>query len=197
MVSGIRGLPWCAACLALLTGAASAQTAAILIPGAGGPVPIDFLMRNRGAFASAGVETFVATSPQEAVSVAAKIKAANRRVVIVGMSRGGMMAAGALSMGARVDGVVFVSTGLDQARQRIGSPTRLPQALVVHHRDDSCSLTRPQEVAGFAAWSGGRARVAWIDTQGREPPNPCGPRGAHGFYMQDGPAVRAILSFVR
>ncbi|MBX9757465.1 MAG: hypothetical protein K2Y29_01725 [Beijerinckiaceae bacterium] len=176
---------------------AMAQTAAILIPGAGGPVPSDFLMRNRNAFAGAGVETFIANSPQEAVAESLKLKAAKRRVVMVGMSRGGRMAAVALASGAKVDGVVFVSTGLDDARQRIGSPMRLPPALIVHHRSDGCDLTSPSQVQGFATWSGGRARVAWIDTQGREPPNPCGPRGAHGFYMQDGPAVGAILAFVR
>ncbi len=177
--------------------AVSAQTAAILMPGAGGPVPIDFLMRNQNAFSSAGVETFIATSPQQAVAISQKLKAANRRVFLVGMSRGGMMASGAIASGAKVDGLVFVSTGLGVARQRLGSPTRLPQTLIVHHRDDGCAQTSPQEVAGFVQWSGGRARVAWMDMQGREPPNPCGPRGAHGFYMQDGPAVRAILSFVR
>jgi hypothetical protein len=190
-------LPLVVSSLIISISGANAQTAAILIPGAGGPVPIDFLMRNRSAFEGAGVETFVVTSPKEAVGLAAKIKVANRRVVMVGMSRGGWMAAGALAMGARVDGVVFVSAGLDQARQRIGSPARLPPALVVHHREDACDKTRPQEVPGFVAWSAGRARVVWIDTQGREAPNPCGPRGAHGFYLQDGPAVRAILSFVR
>ncbi|MFN3892855.1 MAG: hypothetical protein ACK4MV_20855 [Beijerinckiaceae bacterium] len=181
----------------LAAASASAQTAAILIPGAGGPVPIDFLMRNRSAFARAGVETFVATSPQEVARLSQKLKAGSRRVVIVGMSRGGVTAAGALAAGARVDGVVLVSTSLDLVRQRIGSPSRLPPALVVHHRNDGCGKTRPQEVPGFVAWSGGRARVAWVDTRGPEAPNPCGPRGAHGFYMQDGPAVSAILSFVR
>lgn len=175
---------------------ASAQTAAILIPGAGGPVPIDFLMRNQNAFASAGVETFVATSPQQAVALSQKLRAANRRVFLVGMSRGAMMASGAIAEGARVDGVVFVSAGLNAVRQRLGSTARLPPALVVHHRNDDCHLTSPQDVPGFVQWSGGRSRVAWIDTQGREPPNPCGPRGAHGFYMQDGPPMRAILSFV-
>ncbi len=182
---------------ALTAASASAQTAAILIPGAGGPVPIDFLMRNQNAFASAGVEAIVATSPQQAVAISQKLKAANRRVFLVGMSRGGMMASGAIAAGAKVDGVVFVSTGLNAVRQRIGSPARLPRTLIVHHRNDGCDRTSPQEVAGFVQWSGGRARVAWMDMQGREPPNPCGPRGAHGFYMQDGPAVRAILSFVR
>ncbi len=186
-----------AALLSFAAVPAWAQTAAILIPGAGGPVPSDFLMRNRSAFAGAGVETFVANTPQEAVALSAKLKASGRRVVMVGMSRGGWMAAGALASGAKVDGVVFVSTGLNQARQRIGSPARLPPALIVHHRNDGCDKTAPGEVQGFAAWSGGRARVAWIDTQGREAPNPCGPRGAHGFYMQDGPAVGAILAFVR
>ncbi|MDP2356680.1 MAG: hypothetical protein Q8M31_11550 [Beijerinckiaceae bacterium] len=182
---------------ALTVSGARAQTAAILIPGAGGPVPIDFLMRNTNAFSSAGVEAFVATSPQQAVALSQKLKSANRRVFLVGMSRGGMMASGAVAAGAKVDGVVFVSTGLNAVRQRIGSPSRLPQTLIVHHRNDGCDRTSPREVASFVQWSGGRARVAWMDTQGREPPNPCGPRGAHGFYMQDGPAVRAILSFVR
>ena len=108
-----------------------------------------------------------------------------------------MMAAGALASGARVDGVVFISAGLGQIRQRLGSPARLPSALVVHHRNDGCALTSPEEVPGFVAWSQGRAQAAWIDTVGGEPPNPCGPRGAHGFYMQDSAPMRAILSFVR
>ena len=163
---------------------ASAQSAAILIPGAGGPAPIDFLMRNMDAFSRAGIEPIVATSPQQAVAFSQKLKAANRRVFLVGMSRGGMMASGAIAAGAKVDGVVFVSTGLGAVRQRIGSPAQLPSTLVVHHRNDDCHLTSPQEVTGFVQWSGGRARVAWIDTQGREPPNPCGPRGAHGFYTR-------------
>ncbi len=177
--------------------AASAQTAAILIPGAGGPVPKRFLMRKRRAFAGAGLETFVATSPQEAVGLSQKLKASNRRVVLIGMSRGAMMAGAAIGAGARVDAVVFVSAGLEMVRQRVGSPARLPSALVVHHRRDGCNFTPPENVPGFLSWSGGRARVAWIDNQGPEVPNPCGPRGAHGFYMQDGQAVGAILAFAR
>lgn len=196
MVRAIGGL--CVVFAALIgSSAAGAQTAAILIPGAGGPAPSDFLMRNRGAFAGAGVETFVATSPQQAVDISRKLKAANRRVVLVGMSRGAMMAGAALGAGARVDRVVFVSAGLGAVRQRIGSPAALPSALVVHHRRDGCNVTPPGDVPEFVAWSGGRARVAWIDNQGPEAPNPCGPRGAHGFYMQDGAAVAAILSFAR
>jgi hypothetical protein len=183
--------------LGLPASQASAQTAAILLPGAGGAVPIDFLMRNRSAFTAAGVETFVATNPREAAALSRQLKEARRRVVIVGMSRGGLMVAGALAAGARADGVVFVSAGLNRVRERLGSPARLPPALIVHHRHDGCDKTRPGEIPGFVKWSGGRARVAWFDNQGPEPRNPCGPRGAHGFYMQDGPAVRAILAFVR
>lgn len=183
--------------LGLPAGQASAQTAAILLPGAGGAVPIDFLMRNRSAFAAAGVETFVVTNPEAAAAVSRQLKEARRRVVIVGMSRGGLMVARALALGARADGVVFVSTGFDGVRKRLGSPARLPPALIVHHRNDGCDATRPGAIPAFVKWSGGRARVVWFDNSGPEPPNPCGPRGAHGFYMQDGPAMRAILAFVR
>jgi hypothetical protein len=49
----------------------------------------------------------------------------------------------------------------------------------------------------FAAWSGGRASVRWVNVQGPEVPRVCGPMGAHGFYRQDGGAVAAINGFIR
>lgn len=170
---------------------------AILIPGAGGPVPIDFLMRNQRAIGGAGIETKVATSPREAAAIAKAERKAGRKVVIVGMSRGAAMAANALASGAPVNGVVFVSGPLDNVRNRLGSAARLPRALVVHHRQDGCDRTSPRAVPGFISWSRGKARVAWINTSGTPARNPCGPRGAHGFYMQDGPAVSAIVNFIK
>ncbi len=170
---------------------------AILIPGAGGPVPIDFLMRNQSRISSAGIETKVATSPREAVAIAKAERKAGRKVVIVGMSRGASMAASALAAGAPANGVVFVSGGLDDVRSRLGAPARLPRTLVVHHRQDACVKTPPQAVPAFVGWSRGKARVVWVNTSGAPPRNPCGPRGAHGYFMQDGPAVSAIINFVR
>ncbi len=194
---------FCAVCILNLavhghsSGARAQGAAAILLPGAGGAVPIDFLIRNQNAFASAGIETHVATSPQQAVSIAQDLQKRGRKSVLVGMSRGGLMTASALASGAPVAGAVFVSAEFNSVRARLASPARLPASLVVHHRRDGCAMTSPAGVPGFIAWSGGKARVSWFDNQGPEVPNPCGPRGAHGFYQQDGPPVAAIISFVR
>ena len=176
---------------------ARAQTGVILIPGAGGPGPYDFLMRNRSRFSSAGLETFVATSAQEAVAVSQTLRAQRRKSVIVGMSRGGIATAAALAAGAPVSGAVFVSSNFRAVRGQLGSPRQLPPTLVVHHRQDGCGPTTPANVGGFAAWAGGKVRVAWFNNQGPEVPNPCGPRGAHGFYMNDAGPIGAIIRFAR
>lgn len=123
--------------------------------------------------------------------------AKGRKVVVVGMSQGGRRAAEAIAAGAPMAGVVFVAAPLRLVTSTIGSSARLPAALVVHHRRDGCGKTLPDGVGHFQTWAGGKARVRWIDTTGSEAPNPCGPRGAHGFYQQDGPAVSAIIEFVR
>jgi hypothetical protein len=187
------------AALALSTapGAADAQTAAILIAGAGGPVPTDFLVRNRARFEAAGIPVEVVASGNEAVAAARRITAQGRKFVLVGMSRGGRGVALALAGGARAAGAVFVSAPLGLAREALGSPSRLPPTLVVHHRRDGCDSTAPGGVGPFVSWSGGRARVAWFDNDGPPAPNPCGPRGAHGYFMNDGPPVSAIISFIR
>jgi dienelactone hydrolase len=177
--------------------AAAQGTVAILIPGAGGPVPSDFLMRNIGRFNSAGVETVVATSPQQAISLAGGLRAQQRKAVIVGMSRGGQMAANALAGGAPVVGAVFVSSGYDQIRSILGSPARLPPTLVVHHRLDRCPMTLPTAISPFSAWAKGKVSVAVFDNQGAPVPNECGPRGAHGYFMDDASPIAAIVSFVR
>jgi hypothetical protein len=167
------------------------------MPGAGGAVPGDFLMRNRSRISGAGIETKVATSPGAATEIAHAEKRKGRRVVIVGMSRGALQAGKALAAGAPADGVVLVAGPLRKVASSVGSPTRLPRTLVVHHRHDACPKTPPSGVGYFQKWSGGRASVAWIATSGGSDDRPCGPRGAHGFYSQDGPAVSAIIGFIR
>jgi pimeloyl-ACP methyl ester carboxylesterase len=179
------------------TSGACAQTAAILVPGAGGPGPYDFLIRNRNRFSSAGIETFVATSAQEAASLVQSLKSQRRKAVIVGMSRGGIATARALASGAPASGVVFVSSNFRAVRRQLGSQGNLPPALIVHHRRDGCRPTTPSNVASFAAWARGKVRVAWFDNSGQEARNPCGPRGAHGFFMNDSGPVSAIIGFVR
>jgi hypothetical protein len=170
---------------------------AILMPGAGGATPIDFLVRNQAGFGGAGVSVIVTTSSGEAASISLSEAAKGRKVVFVGMSRGTIDVANAVAAGAKADGVVFVSGAYDKVRSQLGSPAKLPPALIVHHRRDECGATPPSAVDSFVAWSAGKTSVRWISNQGGAVPNPCGPRGAHGFYMQDGAAVSAINSFIR
>ena len=178
---------------------ASAQGSrlAVLMPGAGGAVPIDFLVRNEGRIRAAGIETVVTTSPGQAASLVQASIANKPKVVLVGMSRGARDVAQALRSGARPSGVILVSGALGPAMQILGSPAVLPATLLVHHRRDECPRTSPAVAQRFAAWSGGRARLHWIDNTGNAVPNPCGPRGAHGFFIEDGAAVAAIVAFIQ
>jgi len=197
--------------LVLLVPSASAQkggTVAILLPGKVGAVPFEFLMRNRSKIGGAGIETRVTLSPVEAAQIARAEKQKGRKVVFVGFSLGAMRIAKALKAGAPADGVVLVSGVLRKAMSGLGSSAKLPPTLIVHHRSDPCEATRSADVGAFQQWSGGRARVVWINTHprpGSSPAgakqslldDPCGPYRAHGFFMQDSQAVAAIVGFIR
>jgi hypothetical protein len=185
--------------LLLFAPTASAQqggTVAILMPGASGGSPNDFLVRNRGRI-GAGIETRMTTSPSQAAEIARSEKKKGRKVVLVGMSRGALHVGQALAAGAPADGAVFVSGPLRNVASALGSDAKLPPSLVVHHRNDACRLTPPSGVGFFQKWSGGRANVTWITTTGGRDDRPCQARGAHGFFMQDGPAVSAITGFIK
>jgi len=43
----------------------------------------------------------------------------------------------------------------------------------------------------------GKARLQWINTSGEPSSDPCNAQGAHGFFRQDGPAIGAIIGFIR
>lgn len=180
-----------------LVGEAQAQPAkpratAILVPGAGGPVPSDFLMRNRAAFEQRGIATIVAQG-----DIAGIVARAPLPVVVVGMSRGTLAAAAGAS---RADGLVLVSGPLmpgpapRSVKAVAGSPAALPPTLIVHNPNDGCASTPASGVAPFQAWSG-RAQVAWVSS-GPGQGNPCGPFAAHGFAGNDGAAIGAITGFI-
>lgn len=170
---------------------------AILMPGAGGAVSSDFLVRNKGRIGGSGVSVVLTTSSREAASLSQNASAKGRRVILVGMSRGSIDVANALRAGAKANGVVLVSGAYSKVQSALGSPSRLPATLAVHHRNDECQSTPASALTSFVSWSGGRVSARWISSQGSPVPNPCGPRGAHGFYMQDGDAVSAINGFIR
>jgi hypothetical protein len=142
------------------------------------------------------MSVIVTTLSGEAASISQSEAGKGRKVVLVGMSRG-TIDVNAFAAGAKADGVVLVSGAYDNVRSRLGSPANLPPVLIIHHRGDECGVTPPSAVDSFGAWPGGRASVRWIRNQGSPVPNPCGPRGAHGFYMKDGAGLSAINSFIQ
>lgn len=176
---------------------AVAANVAILMPGSHGIVPGDFLVRNQGRFKSAGIRTILTASATEAADAVAAEAAHGRKVVIVGMSKGAVDAAQAITAGARPIGIVFVSGIHSRVMAALGTPDKLPATLVVHHRHDICKFTPPGIAAQFVAWTHGKARLKWIDTTGEPGSDPCNAQGAHGFFKQDGPAVAAIISFIQ
>jgi hypothetical protein len=179
------------------TSPAAAANVAVLMPGSSGIVPGDFLVRNEGRLRGAGIRTIVTTSPSSAAEAIAAETSQGRKIVIVGMSKGSVDVASALASGARPSGAVFVSGIHAMVIATLGSPDRLPATLVVHHSQDACRRTPPSGASSFVAWSGGKARIQWINTTGQPSNNPCNAQGAHGFFKQDGPAVSAIISFVK
>jgi dienelactone hydrolase len=179
-------------------GQAAAADVAIMMPGSGGIHPGDFLVRNEDNFKRAGIRTIVTTSPSTAAQAVAAEATQKRKSVIVGMSRGAADAAEALAAGARPAGVVLVSGVYGRVIPALrNNPDLLPATLVVHHARDICKFTLPGAANEFVAWSRGKARVHWINTTGEPSSNPCNARGAHGFFRQDGPAVAAIVAFIK
>jgi hypothetical protein len=180
-----------------LTAPASAAQVAILMPGSAGIVPGDFLVRNEARFKAAGLRTVLTTSPSEAAAAVASAASQGQKAVLVGMSKGSVDVASALASGAKPAGAVFVSGIHQRMIATLGSPDRLPATLVVHHSRDICKFTLPSGAQEFVAWSHGKARVQWINTDGEPSDNPCNARAAHGFFRKDGPAVAAIIAFVK
>ena len=178
-------------------GVAAAADVAILMPGSSGIVPGDFLVRNEDKFKRAGIRTIMTTSSATAAETVAAEAAQGRKSVIVGMSKGAVDAAAAIAAGARPAGAVFVSGIHSRMIATLGTPDRLPATLVVHHSRDVCKFTLPAGALEFVAWARGKARLQWIDTEGEPSSNPCNAQGAHGFFRQDGPALAAIIGFVR
>ena len=163
------------------------------------------LVRMREAYAARGFAVLV---PDAGVSVPAAVKymaAIKRPVTLVGTSRGTQRAAEGIAQGARPDALVltsgFLSPQSGEGVNRsvialLGSPSLLPRTLVIHHRHDGCRFTSPAGVEPFIKWSGGRARVVWLDG-GTAVGNPCQARGHHGFNGLDGEVVSLVAAFAR
>jgi len=158
------------------------------------------LVRTRAAYAAHGFAVLV---PDCCIDVAAAVEYMGRygKVTLVGTSRGTWRAARGIAAGAHPARLVLTSGLLSDAsgnRENViailGSPAALPPTLIVHHRHDECRETLPEGVAPFLAWTGGRARVVWLDG-GASEGDPCEAFAHHGFNGIDGQVVGVVSGF--
>ena len=182
--------------------AGKARAGLVLLTGGDGYVGIgadgsvarsgNWIVRTRGAYARSGIASITLDGGADPAKAVEYMRGIAPRVIVVAMSRGALKVADTLS--ARPDGVVFASSILDGARGMIGDPGRLPPTLIIHHRQDSCRLTLPDSAVTFQQWTGGKARLVWIDG-GSSTGDPCQARAYHGFIGREGQVVGAITSF--
>jgi hypothetical protein len=181
---------------------ANPRASAVLIPGKGGIIPSDPLLRNRAALNAQGIATLTVphgTVIGEAINYMRKIK---EPVGLVGVSAGVHFASRAIGNGAKPDSLVLISGSLGGPGPRpvpapdvIKNPALMPRTLVLHNRNDACDVTPVSAVEPFIKWAGGRASLQWIGGSGPGK-DPCGPNTAHGFMGADGQVVSAIAGFI-
>ena len=182
--------------------AGKARAGLVLLTGGDGYVGIgsdgsverdgNWIIRTRAAYLRNGIASIALDANADPAKAVDYMRGIAPRVVVVAMSRGALKIAGTLP--SRPDGIVFASSMLDDARNAIGDASRLPPTLIIHHKQDSCRLTLPESAIAFQQWTGGRARLLWIDG-GSSTGNPCQARAYHGFIGREGQVVAAIASF--
>ena len=159
------------------------------------------LVRTRNAYRARGLAVLVVDADVDLKAAVDTMRAIKAPVTVIGTSRGTLRAARGIAAGARPDALVLTSGFLsrdsgsgENVESILGSPSRLPRTLVIHHRQDGCRFTQPAGVAPFIKWASGRARVVWIDG-GVSVGNPCRARAHHGFNGNDGRVVALAARF--
>jgi hypothetical protein len=177
----------------------------VLLPGGNGDIGLgedgsiarqrgNWVVNQRAAYARQGMATLLVDAGSSTGEAVRYLRTITPRVVVVAMSRGATRVADTL--GQRPNGVVFASATLNEARAGIGDASRLPATIIIHHRRDTCRATLPSDVEPFVAWTGGKARVTWIDG-GTSSGDVCAARAYHGFVGRKGAVVSAIVGFAR
>lgn len=197
---------------AVLLRPAAPRASVILMPGGDGSLSVgpggqigslkgNQLVRTRAAYQQHGLAVLVVDAGVNLAAAVDYMAAVKKPVIVVGTSRGTLRAAQGIARGARPDALVLTSGfltnesgGGQNVANILGSPEKLPRTLVIHHRHDGCRLTQPAGVEPFIKWSGGRARVAWLDG-GADDGDPCQAKGHHGFAGLDGRVVSLAASF--
>lgn len=197
---------------AVLLRPATPKASVILMPGGDGHIVAgpggqigklkgNQLVRTRAAYRNRGLAVLVVDADVNLAAAVEYMAAIKRPVIVIGTSRGTQRAAQGIARGARPDALVLTSGFLTDesgagrnVANILGSSGKLPRTLVIHHRRDGCKFTRPEGVAPFIRWSGGKARVAWLDG-GTEAGDPCEAKGHHGFAGLDERVVSLAAEF--
>ena len=184
----------------------AASGSVILMPGSDGVIAAgpngeigrlkgNQLVRTRNAYLARGLAVLVIDAGTDLAAAVTYMAAIKRPVTVVATSRGTLRAAQGIARGARPDRLVLTSgfltpeSGSNQnVASILGNPSALPPTLVIHHRQDGCRWTLPAGVEPFVRWSGGRARVAWVEG-GASTGDPCEAAAHHGFNGLDGRVV--------
>ncbi len=159
------------------------------------------LVRTRNAYKAHGLAVLVVDANVNLVAAVDYMRKIKSPVTVIGTSRGTLRAAQGIARGAKPDALVLTagfltnaSGGGQNVANILGSPSRLPKTLVIHHRKDGCKFTQPAGVDPFIKWAGGKARVVWLDG-GSAQGNPCQAKSHHGFLGIDGKVVSAAAGF--
>ncbi|HEY7230922.1 MAG TPA: alpha/beta hydrolase [Pseudolabrys sp.] len=159
------------------------------------------LVRTRRAYLAHGLAVLIVDANVNLARAVDYMAAIKRPVTVVATSRGTLRAAHGIAGGAKPDALVLTSGFLSDgsgSRQNVanilGSPRLLPRTLVIEHRHDSCRFTLPAGVEPFIRWTGGKARVKWLDG-GVDSGDPCQARGHHGFNGLDAEVVSIAAAF--
>ena len=192
----------------------------VLFPGGDGVVahvPGNFLLRVRSRFVeqglsvavfdapsdqSAGMSTAYRTGAAQAQDVSAVVwflkSKADVPVWLIGTSRGSISAASAAARLSPqpVSGVVLTSSVWSPTTSALGEiavPT-----LIVHNRDDGCSLSRfAGAEAALAQLARAPAKELLAVSGGSLHGNPCDALSPHGYYQIEDKVVPSIIAWIK
>lgn len=177
------------------------RASAVLIPGKGGVIPNDPLLRNQAALNARGIATLTVPHHTQLGLAIEYMRKVKEPVALIGVSAGVSYAAQGVGRGAKPDTLVLISGSLmppgklPPAQGLLKTPAVLPPTLVMANRNDACDATPASAAEPFVAWSQGRATLQWIGGSGGGR-DPCGPNSAHGFMGADAEVVDGIARFV-
>lgn len=146
-----------------------------------------------------------ATHGRDIAAVIAHMRAIKGPVALVATSRGALSAATVMLRQSDTlpDALVITSgvlRGPSSSAEAIGNPAGIKvPVLLIAHQDDTCRVTLPSDMAGYAARLTSSRKVDTITMSGgsRSQDDPCEAYGPHGFAGIDQKLVDTIATWLK